>query len=183
MTPATSRATDHPKALPARPRIGVLGVTQALYDEMLPGITERQEGYAREIAGALGEVAEFSVSPAVKDRAALEAAVREFERDDLDGLLVVMLTYGPAMHVARALAETRLPVCLANVQPVPEVTTAWDMADLTYNQGVQAPGHRQRDGARSSPVRGDHGRLAVARIGGRRRTVGARRPPSPAGAP
>ena len=136
VTPATSRATDHPKALPARPRIGVLGVTQALYDEMLPGITERQEAYAREIAGALGEVAEFSVSPAVKDRAALEAAVREFERDDLDGLLVVMLTYGPAMHVARALAETRLPVCLANVQPVPEVTSAWDMADLTYNQGI-----------------------------------------------
>ena len=32
--------------------------------------------------------------------------------------------------------ETRLPVCLANVQPVPEVTSAWDMGDLTYNQGI-----------------------------------------------
>ena len=30
-----------------------------------------------------------------------------------------MLTYGPAMRVARALAETRLPICLANIQPVP----------------------------------------------------------------
>ena len=47
-----------------------------------------------------------------------------------------MLTYGPAMRVARLLAETRLPICLANIQPVPAVTAAWDMADLTYNQGI-----------------------------------------------
>ncbi len=40
------------------------------------------------------------------------------------------------MRVARALSETRLPVCLANIQPAPEVTTAWDMGDLTYNQGI-----------------------------------------------
>jgi L-arabinose isomerase len=47
-----------------------------------------------------------------------------------------MLTYGPAMRVARLLAETRLPICLANIQPVPAVTAEWDMADLTYNQGI-----------------------------------------------
>ena len=54
----------------------------------------------------------------------------------LDGLLVINLTYGPGMRVARALGETRLPICLANVQPVPEITPGWDMSDLTYNQGI-----------------------------------------------
>lgn len=135
-TPATKKAASHRRVLPARPRIGVLGVTQALYDEMLPGITERQEAYARAVVGSLSEAADFVVAPAAKDRAGIDGAVRDFERDGLDGLLVVMLTYGPAMHVARALAETRLPVCLANIQPVPEVTAEWDMADLTYNQGI-----------------------------------------------
>ena len=33
-----------------------------------------------------------------------------------------MLTYGPGMNVARALAETRLPVCVVNTQPVGEVS-------------------------------------------------------------
>ena len=47
-----------------------------------------------------------------------------------------MLTYGPAMRVARALAQTPLPICLANIQPVPAVTAEWDMGDLTYNQGI-----------------------------------------------
>ncbi|MGH2944773.1 MAG: L-fucose/L-arabinose isomerase family protein [Solirubrobacteraceae bacterium] len=119
-----------------RPRIGLLGIMQGLYDEMLPGIAERQAGYAAELASALAGVAEVEVAPPVKDRAGAERAMRELDRGDFDGLLVVMLTYGPAMRVARLLAGTPLPICLANVQPVPAVTGDWDMADLTYNQGI-----------------------------------------------
>ena len=120
----------------ALPRIGVLGVMQSLYDEMLPGIAERQEAYAREIGAALGEVASVVVSPPLKDRAAIERSLDELESAGVDGILVVMLTYGPAMNLARALAHTTLPICIANTQPVREVTDAWDMADLTYNQGI-----------------------------------------------
>src|SRR6185436_1095983 len=72
----------------------------------------------------------------VKERADAEHAMADLHGRGLDGLLVVMLTYGPAMRVARLLAETPLPVCLANIQPVAAVTPAWDMADLTYNQGI-----------------------------------------------
>src|SRR3954467_8068424 len=90
------------------PRIGVLGVMQSLYDAMLPGIAERQEAYAREIGAALGEVASVVVAPPSKDRADIERSLAELERAGVDGLLVVMLTYGPAMHLAPALAHTRL---------------------------------------------------------------------------
>jgi L-arabinose isomerase len=127
---------DSAEATPSRPRIGLLGVKQSLYDEMLPGITERQGAYARELGSALEGVADVVVGPPARDRDDIERVVGEFERDGLDGLLVVMLTYGPAMRVARALAHTPLPICLANVQPVPQVTGEWDMADLTYNQGI-----------------------------------------------
>ena len=119
-----------------KPRIGILGIMQDLYDDMVPGIAQRQEGYAAEIAAHLSDVAEFTPSKAIKYREDAERAMREFENSDLDGVLVVMLTYGPAMRVARLLSESRLPVCLANIQPEPNVTPAWDMADMTYNQGV-----------------------------------------------
>ena len=109
---------------------------QSLYDDMLPGIADRQAAYARELAEALADVADVVVAPPVKEREDAERAMRELESSDLDGLLVVMLTYGPAMRVARLLASTALPICLANVQPVPAVTAGWDMADLTYNQGI-----------------------------------------------
>src|SRR5580700_8157407 len=128
-----------------KPRIGILGIMQDLYDDMIPGIAQRQEGYAAELAAHLSDVAEFTPSKAIKYREDAERAMREFENFDLDGVLVVMLTYGPAMRVARLLSESRLPICLANIQPEPNVTPAWDMADMTYNQGV----HGAQDTANS----------------------------------
>jgi L-arabinose isomerase len=119
-----------------RPRIGVLGIMQDLYDDMIPGIAQRQEGYAAELAASLAGAGEFIPAKAVKYREDAERAMREFEDSGMDGVLVVMLTYGPAMRVARLLSESRLPICLANIQPEPNVTAAWDMADMTYNQGV-----------------------------------------------
>jgi L-arabinose isomerase len=119
-----------------KPRIGIYGIMQELYDDMVPGITQRQAGYAAELAEHLKDVADFVPGRPVKNRGDAEAVMRQMENSDLDGLLVVMLTYGPAMRVARLLSECRLPICLANIQPEPNVTPAWDMADMTYNQGV-----------------------------------------------
>ena len=130
-----------------RPRIGILGIMQDLYDDMIPGIALRQEGYAAELAAHLSVPGEFEfvTAKAIKYREDAERVMREFEVTDLDGVLVVMLTYGPAMRVARLLAESPLPICLANIQPEPSVTPAWDMADMTYNQGV----HGAQDTANS----------------------------------
>ena len=158
-----------------KPRIGILGIMQDLYDDMIPGIAERQAGYAAEIAAQLADVGEFIPSKPVKYREDAEREMRAFEGADLDGVLVVMLTYGPAMRVARLLSESRLPICLANIQPEPNVTPAWDMADMTYNQGVHGAqdtanamvraGRRfcvLTDDWKSAEVRADVGRWARA---------------------
>src|SRR5215510_14607220 len=97
---ATRLSTGNADTGVERPRIGLLGVMQRLYDDMLPGITERQAAYAAELARALGDVAGVVVSQPVKDRDDIESAMRELEGEQLDGLLVVMLTYGPGMNVA-----------------------------------------------------------------------------------
>jgi L-arabinose isomerase len=136
MASTETQAMQDGRLVQTRPRIGLLGIMQSLYDDMLPGIAERQAAYAAELSAALGDVAELEIAPPVKEREDAERVMRDFETREIDGLLVVMLTYGPAMRVARLLAETRLPICLANVQPVPAVTAEWDMADLTYNQGI-----------------------------------------------
>src|SRR3954466_12215253 len=149
---ATRTFTDSAERVATRPRVGVLGIMQELYDDMLPGITERQAAYAEAVGASLSESVDVSVAAPARNRADIEATVRGFEQDGLDGVLVVMLTYGPGMRVARALSETRLPVCLANIQPVPEVTTAWDMGDLTYNQGI----HGAQDTANAMVRAGRH---------------------------
>src|SRR3954452_19929123 len=135
-TIAISARMDNADAVHDRPRIALLGIMQSLYDAMLPGIADRQAGYAGEVAAALDAVADVRVFAPVKEREDSERAMREIAGEELDGLLVVNLTYGPAMRIARLLAQTPLPICLANIQPVPAVTAEWDMGDLTYNQGI-----------------------------------------------
>ncbi len=119
-----------------KPRIGLLGIMQELYDEMLPGITEHQADYARAVAARLADVADVEFARPARNREDIEAIVREYGADGVDGIAIVMLTYGPAMRSVRALLETPLPLLLANIQPEPAVTAEWDMADLTYNQGI-----------------------------------------------
>lgn len=119
-----------------KPRIGLLGIMQELYDDDIPNITEHQEQYAREVCNQLSEVADWEFPRAARNREDIEEILGDFNHQDLDGVMIVMLTYGPAMRTVRALQNNNLPLLLANIQPVPEVTTDWDMDDLTYNQGI-----------------------------------------------
>jgi len=49
-----------------KPRIGILGIMQDLYDDMIPGIAQRQERYAAELAQHLSDVGEFIPSKPVR---------------------------------------------------------------------------------------------------------------------
>ena len=109
---------------------------QELYDDMIPGITDHQAAYARELAGSLSSVADVVFLRPARNRDDVEAITKELHDAGVDGIMIVMLTYGPAMRTVRALLENPLPVLLANVQPEREVKDRWDMADLTYNQGI-----------------------------------------------
>jgi L-arabinose isomerase len=119
-----------------RPRIGLLGIMQELYDDMIPGITEHQGRYADEVADRLRDAAEIVFTRPARNREDIEAIARELLANRVDGIAIVMLTYGPAMRTVRALMETPVPLLLANIQPERAVTAEWDMADLTYNQGI-----------------------------------------------
>ena len=93
-----------------KPRIGILGIMQDLYDDMIPGIAAAPGGYAARAGRRAGRRRRVRRRASrSKYREDAERAMREFEDSELDGVLVVMLTYGPAMRVARLLLESRLP--------------------------------------------------------------------------
>ena len=121
---------------PPRPRIGLLGIMQELYDDMIPGITEHQARYAQEVAARLSGVADVSAGRPARNREDVEAAVSELRAGGVDGIAIVMLTYGPALRTVRALLEAQVPLLLANIQPERSVTAGWDMDEMTYNQGI-----------------------------------------------
>jgi L-arabinose isomerase len=109
---------------------------QELYDDMIPGITEHQAAYAERVRDQLADVAEVVFTRPARNRDDVEAVLRELRGEAVDGIAIVMLTYGPSMRTVRALIDNPLPVLLANIQPERSITDAWDMNDLTYNQGI-----------------------------------------------
>jgi L-arabinose isomerase len=119
-----------------RPKIGLLGVMQELYDDMIPGITDHQARYAQQLATSLSPVADVVFLRPARNRDDVEAVTKELRDQGVDGIMIVMLTYGPAMRTVRALVENPLPVLVANIQPEREVKDRWTMDDLTYNQGI-----------------------------------------------
>jgi L-arabinose isomerase len=134
--PSAVRETTDRQLPSRRPRIGILGVMQELYDDMIPGITDRQGQFAADVAEQLSDVGEFLAVEPARNRADAERLMARFEAANVDGVMIVMLTYGPAMRLARVLGGSRVPLCLANIQPEPAPTAQWEMADMTYNQGV-----------------------------------------------
>ncbi len=120
----------------ARPHIGLLGIMQELYDDMIPGITEHQARYAASVAERVQSVADVTFPRPARNRDDVESITRELLAGGVDGIAIVMLTYAPAMRTVRALLEAPVPLLLANIQPERAITPEWDMAELTYNQGI-----------------------------------------------
>ena len=119
-----------------RPKIGLLGLMTDGYEPIFPGITQRQENYAREIVTQLAPVAEVVFPGAGLNRESIEKHVRMFNDSGCDGILIVLLTYSHAAFLLRALQDNRLPIALAAVQPDHEVLDDWEELDLTVNQGL-----------------------------------------------
>ena len=119
-----------------KPKIGLLGLITGGYESIFPGILKRQEAYAGEIAASLEDVAHIVFEKAGTDRATIEGIVEQYNRMELDGMLIVLLAYYPGAYLTRALQKNRLPIAMAVVQPDQEVLDDWEELDFTVNQGI-----------------------------------------------
>ena len=119
-----------------KPRIGLLGLMTDGYEPIFPGITARQEAYARELCASLQGVADVHFPGAAKNRREIEDTVRDMNAKGLDGILIVLLAYSQGAWLLHALQDNRLPIALAVVQPDHSVGDDWEELDLTVNQGI-----------------------------------------------
>lgn len=126
-----------------KPKLGVLALMLEAYEPLFPGITKRQEGYVRAALEPLGHLAEFRFSRAALNRQDIEEFTAQFNRDRLDGILVLLLTYSQGQYLVRAMQDNRLPLALALVQPDETVGDDFEELDLTVNQGI----HGSQDNA------------------------------------
>ncbi len=119
-----------------KPRLALLGLMTEGYESVFPGIIERQTRYAHELIQTMSPVADVVFDGVGLNREAIEALVKGYNAQEVDGMVVVLLAYSQGAYLTRALENNRLPIALAVVQPDQEVLDNWVELDLTVNQGI-----------------------------------------------
>ncbi len=119
-----------------KPRIGILALMQGLYDHSQPEIPANQTKFVQDVINQLAEVVDFDFPGLSKERPDAERIVKHFNEANLDGIMVINTLYSPGMRIVQAFKQNNLPVLLANIQPLPDVTDDWNWSLLTTNQGI-----------------------------------------------
>ncbi len=119
-----------------KPKIGLLGMIIEGYEPIFPGIIARQEAYARQIAESLSGMADVFFPEAATNRASVERIVADFNRDGMDGILIVLLAYSHSTWLMHAMQDNRLPIALAVLQPDEVMRPDFTEIDFTVNQGI-----------------------------------------------
>lgn len=119
-----------------KPRLGLLGLVTDGYEPIFPGIMERQARYADEIVKSVSDVVDLYFPGVAVNKDSIEDRVREFNSKNLDGILIILLTYSHGSWILKALQQNSLPLALAVVQPDQVVKDDWEELDLTVNQGI-----------------------------------------------
>ncbi len=119
-----------------KPKIGFLGLMQGLYDESQPELPKMQEVFARQVVEQLKDVADIDFPGPAKEREDIERYVKYFNDREYDGIMIVNLLYSPGNRLIQAMKKNNLPILLANIQPLPDVTADWDWVLCTTNQGI-----------------------------------------------
>jgi L-arabinose isomerase len=119
-----------------KPKIGLLALMTDGYEPIFKGITERQFKYAKKLVKTLSPVADITFEEIGCNRDTIEKIVKGYNEEELDGILITLLTYSHGAFLIRALEKNNLPIALAVVQPDQEVLDDWVELDLTVNQGL-----------------------------------------------
>jgi L-arabinose isomerase len=124
-----------------------------------PDAEAHHAAFASHVARRLAPVADVIFTRPARNPDEIDAVSLELQELDVDALVLLMLGDAPIPPSLRALAQIRLPLLLANVQPERAVIDDWNGDDLVFNRGVRAAqalaGACARSGISLSVITGD----------------------------
>jgi len=119
-----------------KPKIGLLGLTLDLYRRNLPVLMPRLENFSRELKGTLSKTVETVHCPLAYDRRSVDAGFRLFEKERVDGIIMVLLSYSQSLETLPAASKTNIPLLIWNTQKLAEIDAAFGEKELLENHGM-----------------------------------------------
>ena len=119
------------------PRVGILPLYLALYDEAVPGLRPGREAFARELTERLAARGlDVELARTCRVRREVEGELRGLESHGLDLLATLHLAYAPSLEAADPLAKCRLPLALLDTTEAAEFGLAATRDDMLANHGI-----------------------------------------------
>lgn len=121
----------------SNPKIGLLPLYIALYDQAAPERRPQMEAFQQTIAGALGQRGlEVVTTPLCRVESEFAAAMKTFEDAGVDAIVTLHLAYSPSEESAEVLARTRLPIIVLDTTPTFSFGPDVDPDEIMGNHGI-----------------------------------------------
>lgn len=120
-----------------KPKIGILPLYIALYDQTSPDRRVLLEGFYQQICMDLRfKGIDVVTSKTCCVKAEFEEAVASFEKADVDALVTLHLAYSPSLESADVLAKTHLPIIVLDTTPHYEFDHTISSSKVGANHGI-----------------------------------------------
>ena len=116
-------------------KVGLLGLMFDLYD-LWPELKVQMSEFGEELARTLTPFAQVDFPGVCNNRDQVDRAVRSFEEDGKDLIIVVLLTYAPSHIALQSLIQTRTPILIFNTQRLYGVYGDTPSDETTKNHGM-----------------------------------------------
>ncbi len=127
----------------AKPKIGVLGLFLEAYEPIFPGITNAQYQYVTEVLAGISDTADYIFPKVASNRRDIEELTARYNADQLDGIIIFLLSYSPGQYLVHAMQQNHLPLAMALIQPDGSALSSYGEWEYTINQGI----HGSQDNA------------------------------------
>lgn len=118
-------------------KAGFLPVSMKLLNDSRPEIRSKLENFANTISGALkAEGLEIIKAPISCVSEEFEKSIKSFEKEFVDAIITLHLTYSPSLESAILLSETKIPIIILNTTPSFSLGPDKVPEDITYNHGI-----------------------------------------------
>jgi len=120
-----------------KPKIGLIGLTAELYHDKVPELVKDLTVFSNVLKKIVDTFADVIHVPVVYKRKQMEHAYSKFMKEDVDGVILVFLSYSPSLIISPVLKKNQnIPVLLWNTQNLAGINKQFNTNDTMYNHGM-----------------------------------------------
>ena len=119
-----------------KPKVGLLPLMLELYKKSYPQLPEKQKPFIDHLRSNLQQFSDVFVASVCSTSADVRTAIKEFEEDEVDGIVILFISYSTSISALNPLLETTLPLLLFSTAPKSSMAEGMCIEDITLNHGV-----------------------------------------------